>query len=161
MFEKSNRHYATQHKKKLFVEFSLTNETIIQGEVFVAPEERLIDLLNDQRQFLPLEVGESEIRGIAKSSILEARVIAAEPVATKNPWRVLKLQSGASLAEARAAWMKQLKATHPDRIAALGLDESIEYAARKACQRINQAYEEIQRELKQPSADNTQRAVNA
>lgn len=139
MFEKA---HAKRGKIRLMVRLCLTDGRAVEGEVFVMPGERLTDLLNDERAFLPVEKGEA-VTAIAKSAILSAEPVAAEPEQRLDPYRILRVDPEASDAEVKRAWMERLKATHPDRLIALGMDDSVVYAARKAASHVNAAYDEI------------------
>ena len=142
MFEKT---IARKGKAAVMVRLCLTSGEEVEGEVFVAQGERLADVLNDDRAFLPVRIGDA-VDVIAKTGIARARALDAAPTETSDPYAVLRLPRGASDAELRAAWMNGLKASHPDRLAALNLAPEVIYAARRACQRINAAYEAIKAE---------------
>ena len=148
MFEKT---HAKRGKARLMVRLCLTSGEEVEGEVFAGQGERLADILNDERAFLPVAMGE-RVEVLAKASIARASLIAAAPTEASCPYGVLRLPRGASDAEVRAAWMKGLKACHPDRLAALDLSEEVIYAARRAAQAINGAYEAIRAERRAASA---------
>lgn len=144
MFEKTA---IKQGKARLMVRLCLVDGTEVEGELWRAQGERLADVLNDARAFLPICQGD-DVRCIAKSVIATAEPFGQAPRETNDPYRTLRIEPGASDAEVRTAWMNRMKASHPDRLASLGLDESVVYAARKACQRINAAYDEVVRARK-------------
>jgi hypothetical protein len=151
MFEKSSPQV---DKQRGVVRFLLTDNRTIEGEVFVAQGERLVDVLNDSRGFIPVSMGQGDVRSIAKTQIAEARDVGASPKVETDPWKILRVQRGATPAEVREAWRARIKSCHPDRVAALGMDKEIEYAARQAAQKINMAYDEIITEMKsRASAD--------
>ncbi|MBB4658533.1 J domain-containing protein [Parvularcula dongshanensis] len=149
MFEKT---VIRQGKSKLMVSLCLTDGRQVEGEVFVCPGERLSDLLNDSRAFVPVESPEGEIEVVAKQAILSARLMAQEPVEVRDPYGLLRVERTATDSEIRTAWMEKVKASHPDRLASLGMDESVVYAARKVCQRINGAYDDIIRQRRGSAA---------
>ena len=63
--------------------------------------------------------------------------------ADPDPYDVLGLPAGASLAEARAAWKRQVRDCHPDRMIARGVPaEAVKLAERRLIA-INRAWEEI------------------
>ena len=140
MFENQKPH---TDKKKRMVRILTTDKRMVEGEIFVAQGERLIDVLNDSRMFIPVELVTGEVYSLAKSGIIDAVEVACEPQTRRSPFAVLGIQKTASPQEVRGAWMKQVKANHPDRISALGVDEEVAYAARRATQRLNIAYDEI------------------
>ncbi|WP_031552340.1 J domain-containing protein [Parvularcula oceani] len=142
MFEKTTIRHS---KKRLMVRLCLNGGREVEGEVFVAPEERLVDLLNDARAFVPLETAEGEVMSVAKTAIESAQLIQEAPSEARDPYALLRIERTAPDDEIRRAWMNRLKACHPDRLAALNLDEEVVYAARKTAQRINAAYDEVMR----------------
>jgi hypothetical protein len=148
MFEKA---HAKKGKFRLMVRLCLNDGRAVEGEVFLMPGERLTDLLNDERAFLPIERGEA-VSAIAKNAILSADPLAAEPEQKNDPYKVLRVDPEASDAEVKRAWMNRLKATHPDRLIALGMDDLVVYAARKAASHVNAAYDEIRARRKAAAA---------
>lgn len=153
MFDKHSSNSSPRKAKlKTMVELVLTDGRVMTGEVFLAQGERLIDILNDGRGFLPLELVDGEVMAIAKSMVATGKAICREPAKRRSPHAVLRVPPGASMHEVRDAWRQRIKACHPDRIAAMNLDETIEYAARKTCQQINAAYDEIVTEHKAKKA---------
>lgn len=143
MFEKN---LTKQGKQRLMALLCLTDGREVEGEVFCAHGERLADVLNDQRAFIPVQTAEGDVQVLAKASIATAHIVGGMPREERDPYKVLRVAPTASDAELRAAWMAGLKASHPDRLASLHMDEMIVYAARKACQRINAAYDQVTQE---------------
>lgn len=141
MFEKTA---IRQGKTQLIVRLCLTDGTEVEGELWCGQDQRLADLLNDSRGFLPLGVGES-VRVISKSVIATAEPMDGPPQETDDPYELLRIERSASDAEVRSAWMSRMKACHPDRLVNLGLDESVVWAARKMAQKINAAHDEVMR----------------
>ena len=58
-------------KQKLMaeVEVKLTDGTVLQGNFFLNPQERIIDMLNDDRTFLPFADTDGVVTVIAKLAI--------------------------------------------------------------------------------------------
>jgi len=74
-----------RHKNAVRVRLTLTGEAPIEAAVFLKIEERLIDLLNDQRAFIPVRREDGTTMIVAKSnivSVIEAP-IEAPPAETK------------------------------------------------------------------------------
>ncbi|MDH3263031.1 MAG: molecular chaperone DjiA [Paracoccaceae bacterium] len=67
------------------------------------------------------------------------------PDAHPDPWDVLGLEPGTHLDEARAAWRRQVREHHPDRLAARGVPEEAVKLAEKRLVALNRAWEEIRR----------------
>ncbi|WOI53973.1 hypothetical protein [Parvularcula sp. LCG005] len=143
MFEKTE---IRRSKKKLMVRLTLANGDIVDGDIFVARDERLTDLLNDDRAFIPVEMTEGRVMALAKSTITSAAIVAEQAPLSDEPHKILRVEPAASDAEVRQAWMARLKACHPDRLAALGLDDEIVVTARRVAQEINAAYDDIMSE---------------
>ncbi len=146
MFEKSA---AKQSKAKMLVHFQTSNKTVLEGEIVIPHSMSFADFLNSDRPFIEIETCPEETRLVAKSSIVEARQVMRAPSEKGSPYSILRIQSGASFQEVKDAWKKRVKACHPDKISSLGVDEEIEYAARKATQKINMAYDEIVTHLRE------------
>ena len=145
MFEKAQ---IRRSREKMEVTMRLANGDTLDGHVFVASDERVSDLLNDERAFLPVETLTETVM-VAKTQIAEVRTIAAvETNESGDPYEILRIERHASDEELRSAWMGRVKRCHPDRLAALEMDEEIVQAARRACQRINAAYDQAIRERK-------------
>ena len=75
----------------------------------------------------------------------EFRAIRARfvPDANPDPWDVLGIEPGTSIDEVRAAWRRQVRETHPDRMIARGVPEEAVRIAEKRLVAINRAWEEI------------------
>lgn len=65
------------------------------------------------------------------------------PDAEPDPWTVLGLRDDASVEEARKAWRRLVRETHPDRMMARGVPEEAIRMAEKRLIDINRAWEEI------------------
>ncbi len=65
--------------------------------------------------------------------------------AERDPYDVLGLEPSASMDEARAAWRKLVRETHPDRMMARGIPEEAIKLAERRMVAINRAWEDIQR----------------
>ena len=64
-------------KQKLMaeVEVTLTEGTVLQGNFFLNPQERIIDMLNDDRSFLPFSDSDGVVTVIAKAAITKIRPV--------------------------------------------------------------------------------------
>ncbi|MEL6683616.1 MAG: molecular chaperone DjiA [Pseudomonadota bacterium] len=65
--------------------------------------------------------------------------------AERDPYDVLGLDPGASLDEARTAWRKLVRETHPDQMMARGIPEEAVKLAERRMVAINRAWEDFQR----------------
>ncbi len=75
--------------------------------------------------------------------ILRARFV---PDVAPDPYTVLGVEPGAPMAEVRAAWRKQVRASHPDQLIARGVPKEAIKLAEKQLIVVNRAWEEIQNE---------------
>lgn len=171
MFEKSA---TSRHKNEARVLVTLTGQAPFEAFVFLKVDERLIDLLNDQRQFIPIKRADGSTLIASKLNIVsiienpqpeealepDEPPKAEEPAAEKekprgeeprskrsfDPYEVLRVEKDATVEEIRRAYHVRIKAVHPDTLAKLELDEDIERAANVTAQRVNRAYKALLKE---------------
>ena len=112
--------------------------------MFVFPTERVIDTLNDDREFLPFERPDGSLTIVAKKTILRLSPLdMGRQVDTRDPYDLLGVTMTATDAEVQEAYHRAVAAVHPDRVNSLGLPEDfMEMATRKAAM-INDAYRKI------------------
>ncbi|MEL7460659.1 MAG: molecular chaperone DjiA [Pseudomonadota bacterium] len=79
-------------------------------------------------------IGERQFRAIRTRFV---------PDASPDPYDVLGLQDGATLEEAKTAWRRLVRESHPDRMMARGLPEEAIRIAELRLIAINRAWEEI------------------
>ena len=60
-------------KQKLLAEVTLSNGTVPKGNFFLNPQERIIDMLNDDRHFMPFSDSDGVITVVAKVAITSIR----------------------------------------------------------------------------------------
>ncbi|MEM6649359.1 MAG: DnaJ domain-containing protein [Pseudomonadota bacterium] len=142
MFEKTE---IKREKIKVMVRITLSTGELVEGDVFISRHQRLTDLLNDDRAFLPVELTDGSVEVVAKTSVASAKALGEMMPLSDDPYEILRVDPRSDDAEIRQAWMTRLKTSHPDRLASLHLDEEIVHAARKVSQRLNAAYDEIMR----------------
>jgi hypothetical protein len=65
----------TVGKAKTEVTLTLANSWTVRGFIFTAPEERISDLLNDPRAFIPFLDVSGPMRFLAKRQIVEIRPV--------------------------------------------------------------------------------------
>lgn len=135
----------TQPKVKIEVEIELQDGRILLGSVFGAPKQRLSDLLNDERQFVPFESSAGLVTVLRKSSILRATPVLqiAKVDAGKNPYKVLGVPETISDEALKEAYHQIGRETHPDRLFALGLPKEFVELANEKMARVNDAYRRI------------------
>lgn len=113
--------------------------------MFVAPNTRVSDTINDTREFLPFENAEGETEIINKHHIRRIVPMESQAKQARGPYEVLGIDESASDEEVKAAYRKAIAATHPDSIQSLNLPpDFVELATRKAAQ-ANEAYARIKK----------------
>jgi hypothetical protein len=149
-----------RHVNSADVRICLTGEEPFDGVVYLTIGQRLSDLVNDDRAFIPVRRENGETVIIAKSNInsISERIAVkedgdeeqdsstAKSARSFDPYAVLRIAPHADLDDIRAAYKKRMKAVHPDAIAALELDEDLSRAALLVAQKVNYAYQKILRE---------------
>ena len=76
-----------KQKVKAEVDLALGDGTVLKGSFFLNPQQRVLDILNDERAFLPFEDSEGTIIVISKSTIarimpVEQKLEHAKPIPT-------------------------------------------------------------------------------
>jgi DnaJ-domain-containing protein 1 len=112
--------------------------------MFVFPTERVIDTLNDERDFLPFERPDGSLTIVAKKIIRRLTPVdMGRRVDQNDPYDLLGVTLTASDAEVHAAYHRAIASVHPDRVRSLDLPgDFLEIATRRAAQ-INDAYRKI------------------
>lgn len=134
-------------KKKLLVELELDSGAILNGYLFVGQTQRLSDLMNDDRVFLPFEALDGAITIFAKA--LARRVSPQESAQQQqapatgeetDPFRLLGVPPTANEAQLKEAYHRKVQETHPDKLSGLGLSPELVKYAHERMSRINDAY---------------------
>ena len=112
--------------------------------MFLAPAQRVTDVLNDERDFLPFERPDGSLFVVAKRTI---RCITpmemGRQINEKDPYDLLGITLTATDEEVHEAYRRSIAAVHPDRVHSLGLPRDfLEMATRKAGL-LNDAYRKI------------------
>ncbi|MCB9946943.1 MAG: DnaJ domain-containing protein [Rhodospirillaceae bacterium] len=134
-------------KERAQVAIKLTDGTVVSGFLFLSRRERLVDMLNDQRRFVPVQREDGSLVMLNKLSI--QRVEPTEHGSQfegQSPYEVLGLEPTADDASVKAAYRALVREFHPDRVTAAGLGEAFVRLAKDRIQRINAAYDQIVRE---------------
>jgi hypothetical protein len=172
-----------RRKVEVAVTMSLAHDELFSGAVFLDADERLIDLLNDDRAFIPVRRVDGATVIVAKSNIVSIveNVVAADEAgqnsssgsteardgdsdhekpepdrprrAAFDPYKVLRITPDATIEEVRRAYKARIKAVHPDTLFGLELDDDIQKAAMTAAQRVNFAYNKILKDRRASAED--------
>jgi len=143
MFESSQ---VKKQRFKIMMRIELDDGSERLMFMFVAPNTRVSDTINDTREFLPFENADGETEIINKHHI--RRIVPMENAAqpARGPYEVLGVAENASDDEVKSAYRKAIAAIHPDNIQSLNLPpDFLELANRKAAQ-ANEAYAKIRKQ---------------
>ena len=138
-----NRNKQTRHK--IAVRVDLGNDAGEQlAYLFTAPAQRVTDLLNDEREFLPFERPDGSVFVVAKRVIrCITPMETGRQVNEKDPYDLLGLTPAATDEEVQKAYRRAIEAVDPERMQLLGLPaDFLEMAMRRAAQ-LNEAYRKI------------------
>lgn len=136
-------------KTKILVEIVLDDGQSVHGTVFTSPQGRLTDVLNDERQFLPVDRADGTFIALAKSAIRYVTPLAAEGTAYEgsNPYQILGVREGVSREDLKKAYHQLSMENHPDRMKGFGLGADYLELATRRMARINEAYARILKSL--------------
>ncbi len=134
-------------KKKLLVELELDGGTIMNGYLFVGQTQRLSDLMNDDRTFLPFEDMDGAITIFTKAMARRVKPVEKAQTAAagdgSDPYVILGVPQNATEVQLREAYHRKVQETHPDKLSNLGLSPDLIKFAHERMSRINEAYNKI------------------
>jgi DnaJ-domain-containing protein 1 len=113
--------------------------------VFPLQGSRVLDLLNDDRRFLPVENADGSIELIRKDFIRSVIPMENPAREGRGPYQVLGVSETATDAEVRAAYHRVIAPVHPDHIMALNLPHDFVQLANRIAAQTNEAYAKIKR----------------
>jgi len=118
---------------KIEVDLTLSDERQFKGFVFISPQQRLVDLLNDTRAFIPFQLEDETVMIISKTQIgtmipaqqdsdkeREEQItkwqstFARASMESEEAYKILGLQPGATKEEIQKAKKRLLSGLHPD-----------------------------------------------
>ena len=133
-------------KWKIEVQVELDDGARLLGFLFVTPTQRLSDLLNDQRSFLPLQTADGLIVQLAKSTI--AKVVQldqkAEAAAITDPYDILGVSPRVSDQKLKETYHALCTEYHPDKLLSVGVATEFIDLANTRITRIIDAYRRVQ-----------------
>jgi hypothetical protein len=159
--------YTDQRKVKLKHQaiVSLSSGEKITGFLFTAVRQRLIDLLNDQREFIPFETEDGDVLIVAKKNIEfvkdDDKRATNGKTFSQGPYEVLGLSSGVSYAEVRNAFREIANANNPENLRKMGADETLLKQATTVFEKARQAFQEITKEFQSRVTPTSQESIHA
>ena len=133
-------------KWKIEVRVELDDGARLLGFLFVKPMQRLSDLLNDQRLFLPLQTADGLIVQLAKSTI--AKVVQldqkADAAAITDPYDILGVSPRVSDQKLKETYHALCTEYHPDKLLSVGVATEFIDLANTRITRIIDAYRRVQ-----------------
>jgi len=139
----SRRNKQTRHKVAIRLDRGhAEGEELVY--MFIAPDQRVTDVLNDEREFLPFERADGTVFAVAKRIIRCITPMETGPkVNEKDPYALLGLTTAATDEQVHDSYQRLVAAVHPDRVHSLGLPQDfLELATRRAAQ-LSDAYRRI------------------
>lgn len=133
-------------KFKIEAEVELEDGRRLLGFLFVKHLQRVSDLLNDHRQFLPLQLTDGPIVHLHKSKIAQVSQLAQEPGQEEDyadPYEVLGVSPSASDEQLKSTYHSLCSHYHPDKLQGLGLPSEFGEIANARIIRIIDAYRRI------------------
>lgn len=133
-------------KLKLSVEMEIDGGTRLMGHMFVQQNQRLPDLLNDDRDFLPFETTEGLITIVRKSTIRRVTPLnqLSMPDINADPYEIFGVAPSAPDDELKSIYHRKVQECHPDKLIAMGMPADFVQLANEKLARINDAYDRIQ-----------------
>ena len=136
-------------KQKITVEVELDSGKVLTGYMFLKPQGRLTDMMNDERIFLPFETTDGKFFVLKKSACLSVSPIAseAEEYVGNNPFQILGVSDHATIEEIKQRYHALCAENHPDRLNSMGLPQEFLNLATQKMSRINDAWTRIQKQF--------------
>jgi DnaJ-domain-containing protein 1 len=127
------------------VEISFSDGARQLGFLFVRPRQRLSDLLNDDRRFLPFRLPDGHIEQIAKDTILRAAPLYKDDQseAIGDPYAFLGVRRNIADPKLKKIYRRLCKENHPDRLLSLGMAPEIVEFSNARLRRVIDAYRRI------------------
>jgi hypothetical protein len=133
-------------KIKVEAALELVDGSSVMGNFFISPGGRLSDILNDSREFLPVETIEGATTVVRKSAIVRATPLQQSEdhqMNASDPYQLFGVTSDVAQDELKARYHDMVRNAHPDRLFSMGLPAPFIDFANSQLARINNAYQKI------------------
>ena len=138
---------STQKLSKLEIEVQvqLDDGSQFLGSLALSQGQRVSDLMNDERQFIPVHLPGGSVVILRKTTIAKVAPLDQEVDQTeaRDPYDVLGVPHSVSDEELKKFYHSLCAENHPDRIQASGLSPHFVEMANSRMIRINDAYQRI------------------
>ena len=127
------------------IEVHLDDGSLFLGMVSVRQDQRVSELMNDERQFLPIQMPEGNVVILRKTAIFKVVPLDQHIEHDKilDPYDILGVPRGVSDEELTRFYHNVVKENHPDKVQSAGLSPQYLDMATSRMIRINDAYERI------------------
>ncbi len=127
------------------IEVHLDDGSHFLGMVSVRHGQRISELMNDERQFLPIQMPKGNVVIMKKTAIFKVVPLDQHIEYDKivDPYDILGVQRGVSDEELTRLYHKVVKENHPDKVQSAGLSPQYLDMATSRMVRINDAYNRI------------------
>ena len=128
------------------IEVHLDDGNLFLGMVSVRLGQRVSELMNDERQFLPIQLPKGNvIIGLRKTAIFKVVPLGQHLEHDKimDPYDILGVPRGVSDEDLTHFYHQAVKENHPDKVQSAGLSPQYLDMATSRMMRINDAYERI------------------
>lgn len=134
-----------QQKKNVEVQVDLDDGKQIVGKLALSQDQRVSDLLNDDRLFLPLKTSGGIVVILRKMVInkvvpLDQQI---EQDKVSDPYKILGVSQNLSDEKLKEVYHELCSKNHPDKVQSSGLSDQFLELANSRMLRINDAYERI------------------
>ena len=138
-------------KQKITVDVELEDGKRLTGYMFLKPQGRLTDMMNDERIFLPFETTDGKFFVLKKTACLSVTPIASEAdsYVGNNPFQILGVSDNATLSEIKQRYHALCAENHPDRLSSMGLPQEFIDLATARMSRINDAWTRVQKQIEE------------
>ncbi len=148
-------------KWKVEIQVELNDGTSLLGAVFVTPTQRISELLNDHRQFLPVLTSDGLIVHLRKTTIAKLVQLdqAVERDSVRDPYEILGVSRNISGQDLKDAYHNLCTVYLPDKLLALNMSPEFVDLANSRTIRIIDAYRRILTARNGSAADEQNRAA--
>ena len=141
--------------KQIEVEVHLQDGTSFLAMMGIGQNQRLSDTLNDDRQFLPINLSEGKTIILQKSVI--SKVVPLDQFVdhekVKDPYEILGVPRNISDEDLTKSYRMMVAENHPDRVHSSGLSSQYAEMANSRMIHINDAYARIRQLRKDEQSD--------